>query len=673
MKKLYYKLPDPQKKAALEFVTRTRLNQIFILPHIAQEENPNPSPYNYQNGNVALLTGQELATYDQTVTDASAPSPSHPGRVAIHCHIFYVDLLDEFVQQIKEIPFEADLYVSVTDTEAKQQCQEKFQSIVQIKHLYVDIVPNIGRDIAPMFAHFGKALSQYDYIAHLQSKKSLHHQGISAGWREYLLNALFGSRANISRIFEQFIHNPKLGIVYPQPFISLSYLPLTWLGNQAEAQRLLGRMNLPMPHGYLYFPAGSMFWARTQALKPIFDLNLQLQDFPDEDAQKDGTLGHTLERLIGIVPDAQGYQTIVLKDTQFPAWNYFRFDQFYLHRSYQHYQRLINKKRFQVIVVDVFNTLLNTAFMQSTEAHIKAQVGAEHVLDVWSLNEDVHKLMHMAKEAGKKVVLIADSDCAQAQIEALLKRLGVKGWEQLFVEPADGSAKASGAIFQTVCQQQQVSTEQLLVFGDDEYLDVHLPYSQFNIKSFHILKGSHLAPTLSDYGRVSRYVTELDDVEAELTLGILIQHNFNQIAEFKAEQLSLYAPHPWYLGFNILGPAACVTHELAEQAPHLSVAELHQIHMDDSPELKRLKRAIRETLSYLQAQPNLKTYDISSNLRSGMLFYIGRVKAIRQVLPDFVSHYEVAQYILDGLSPILEHASRDQAPAATTATDHSQA
>ena len=43
-----------------------------------------------------------------------------------------------------------------------------------------------------------------------------------------------------------------------------------------------------------------MFWCKPDLLKPILDWNLDWQDFDEEGGQIDGTIAHSIERLIGL-------------------------------------------------------------------------------------------------------------------------------------------------------------------------------------------------------------------------------------------------------------------------------------------------------------------------------------------------------------------------------------
>jgi lipopolysaccharide biosynthesis protein len=59
------------------------------------------------------------------------------------------------------------------------------------------------------------------------------------------------------------------------------------------------------------FPIGTMFWMRSEALRPFVDLGLTWSDYPNEPAPNDGTVLHALERLFGVVPQIQGWRTAV--------------------------------------------------------------------------------------------------------------------------------------------------------------------------------------------------------------------------------------------------------------------------------------------------------------------------------------------------------------------------
>ena len=59
------------------------------------------------------------------------------------------------------------------------------------------------------------------------------------------------------------------------------------------------------------FPIGNMFWARTAALKPLFELNLKYEDYPEESLPSDGTILHALERITPFVVEKEGYTTML--------------------------------------------------------------------------------------------------------------------------------------------------------------------------------------------------------------------------------------------------------------------------------------------------------------------------------------------------------------------------
>jgi lipopolysaccharide biosynthesis protein len=60
--------------------------------------------------------------------------------------------------------------------------------------------------------------------------------------------------------------------------------------------------------GRLLFPAGGMFWVKTNAIRPILEFSWSYDMFPEENAQIDGAIQHGIERLIGELTRARGYR-----------------------------------------------------------------------------------------------------------------------------------------------------------------------------------------------------------------------------------------------------------------------------------------------------------------------------------------------------------------------------
>ncbi|HCH86749.1 MAG TPA: hypothetical protein DFL85_14720 [Lentisphaeria bacterium] len=165
----------------------------------------------------------------------------------------------------------------------------------------VETVPNRGRDLAPLIIRFGRRLLEYDFICHIHSKKSPHDRRLS-GWLGSTLDSLLGSPERVAGIRELLSRDGKF--VYPAPPADVTPDPATgWSCNYDEAERLLNRYTdldirqFPV----VDFPHGSMFWARSEALKRLLELPLSFDDFPEEPIPPDGTPAHGLERLLLIL------------------------------------------------------------------------------------------------------------------------------------------------------------------------------------------------------------------------------------------------------------------------------------------------------------------------------------------------------------------------------------
>ena len=60
----------------------------------------------------------------------------------------------------------------------------------------------------------------------------------------------------------------------------------------------------------LTFIAGTMFFARTDALAPLLNMAIEDADFEPEGGQVDGTLAHALERAVSISCKTKSYDLV---------------------------------------------------------------------------------------------------------------------------------------------------------------------------------------------------------------------------------------------------------------------------------------------------------------------------------------------------------------------------
>lgn len=533
---------------------------------------------------------------------------TQPGRIAVQCHIFYPDLIDEFVAQLSTMPFKFDVYISVTSKEAKQQCNLQFKKIKNIEDLDVRVVPNRGRDIAPVFAEFGSALKQYDFVCHIQSKKSLYNEGKTTGWREYLLNGLFGSESNVKRIFKAFNDDKKLGIIYPQVHHTLPYMAFTWLANKQQGSELCAKMGIACPEGYFNFPAGSMFWARVDALAPLFDMNLTWQDFPEEEGQTDGTTAHAIERLLGIVPQALNYGSLIIKDSENESTSTFRWDQQYYPRTLESIYQVISDPSKKIIAFDIFDTLLIRPLLHpdhtkqiiarqlSTEEASEylskrpaAEQSARHrvgrdisIDDIYnelqqhyqiehsvakklreleervelasvSARPDMLELFEFAKKTGKKIVIVSDMFLSLNTITHMLESNGYSGWDKIYLSSHEGKRKDTGELYELLLAEYGVSGNEVVMIGDNERSDIQLPNDRFNIHTIHLVRATDLALHTPEYTALAKQAYKLG-LNEELTFGTVIKKNLSQIGNFSPEKVKLFSSNPYQIGYNLAGP-----------------------------------------------------------------------------------------------------------------------
>ncbi len=272
---------------------------------------------NLAAGTVFTATGFENPEHVFTETVDVSQSPL---RIGIHVHLFHIDMADELVRYLQDFPTRFDLYVTVTDTAFAPAAQKLFGPALlpRIGLLKIVPVPNRGRDVAPWILTMRPWQGAYDLFCHVHTKASAHI-GFGDRWRRYLFDNLIRADA-AARVIDIFTRHPDLGCLFPGVYSRVrrvlihanTHANASLYGSEHEYNlitALLKRMDLEgeLRRSELFFSVGTMFWYRPQALRQLFSVPLELEEFEPEPIGVGGTLAHAVERLPGLVAVRNGY------------------------------------------------------------------------------------------------------------------------------------------------------------------------------------------------------------------------------------------------------------------------------------------------------------------------------------------------------------------------------
>lgn len=243
-----------------------------------------------------------ISTYP-AIDGKTMPSLSHDVHAALHIHAFYPDLLDDICRRIacnRTIP---DIFIS-TSQDGREECS----AILGRHNLHgiIKTAPNRGRDIGPMLTLFADELNGYEFIGHVHTKKSVGcDEAVIQKWYDCLMSNLLGTEQDdmMDRCLAYLCEHPECGLIFPDDPGTLG-----WTNNLPYAEKLLAKMNIPFTgRRHFVFPVGTMFWARSKALRKLFDLHLTWSDYPDEPLPYDGSMLHAVERILPFVAEDAGY------------------------------------------------------------------------------------------------------------------------------------------------------------------------------------------------------------------------------------------------------------------------------------------------------------------------------------------------------------------------------
>lgn len=531
------------------------------------------------------------------------------GKIAIHLHLFYIDLLDEFVDYFKNMPYAFDLYISVMNQSEEELIRKKTADILNVGQVVVRQVKNRGRDVSPLVSVFGQELLKYDYFCHVHSKKSLFTGNEQMDWRKHLMNHLFGSEYLLKSIFYWFENGEKIGMIYPETYFGMPYWGHTWLQNAGARDELFQRIGLTycQEEKYIDYPMGTMFWARTDALRQFFEAKIGVSEFPEEKGQTDGTIAHAFERCLVPVCRYNGYNTLIFDE---------RTGEFVYNRGKKNFEQYFAKsfsglkleaEQYDIISFDIFDTLVCRPVVRpddlfdlmelrlkdicgdipfrktrkdaeascrrknpsedcnlddiyrefgrisglpetvcSSAKDIEVETELEFIFPRREMVEFYHYVRNSLK---KKTVIITDMYLRRQDIDRILKKCGIEGYDELWLSSETNLRKDNGTLWDAYATQYK--GKQCLHIGDNEVADIQLSGDR-GIRNYHVMSARDLFEC-SNAGEVcslSHIQTPADSVAAGLVLKDLLENPF----VLNKTEFSLKIRDEEKFGYNILGP-----------------------------------------------------------------------------------------------------------------------
>ncbi|WP_394405101.1 rhamnan synthesis F family protein [Streptococcus sp. 20-1249] len=231
-------------------------------------------------------------------------------KIAVHLHVFYVDLLQEFLDAFDHFHFDYDLFIT-TDVSSKEA---EIQTILDINQQVarIFVTGNIGRDVLPMLK-LKEHLQDYDFVGHFHTKKSKEADfWAGESWRKELIDMLV---VPADMILANLINQNGLGMVIADIPTFFRYNKIVDAYNEHqiapamndlwEKMRLEKSIDFNHLHTFV-MSYGTYVWFKYDALKPLFELDLTDKDVPAEPLPQNSIL-HAIERLLIYIGWANQY------------------------------------------------------------------------------------------------------------------------------------------------------------------------------------------------------------------------------------------------------------------------------------------------------------------------------------------------------------------------------
>jgi FMN phosphatase YigB (HAD superfamily) len=570
---------------------------------------------------VFLEVGEQEQRYAQSIYNepsedrwgASNPIPllhAVRGRptIAVVVHVYYIDVFEEICEYLKNIPYHFNLLITTPIQAHVQEAKDIVQRSGLDATTFVKLSENKGRNFAPFLVEFPELIQQHELMLHLHTKKSLHNGPEAIAWRSHLCKSLVGNKYLVKSIIDSFVDS-NVGVLFPNTYSWLPYWAHHWLSNSHLIDAFYERLSIPYsrPLEYIDFPVGSMFWARTRALKPLLAARWSYDDFPAECGQNDGTVAHVIERSIVTVAKSQGYGFV---EVDYEAgcfrhnWSRKSLHQYARRTRGDLYGRI---RAADVVSFDIFDTLITRRILtpdslqqymgwllarcvpglddffavrkESEELarkrkHYKEDVNLDEIYAAFPITaswtpetiaqakqleldcekrsfvprHDLLEALRYARTLNKRIVAVSDTYFSRVFVEQLLASFGILDlFDDIYLSSERGTRKDRGDMWDLLFASEHLSSNRLLHIGDNEHSDAQLPGDR-RLETFHVMSPA----ALMAHSGIS--IPSKRCWFAEVALGLAASRHFNSpfLPDQRFRPLNLTTARDF--GYIVFGP-----------------------------------------------------------------------------------------------------------------------
>ncbi|MGN1275664.1 MAG: rhamnan synthesis F family protein [Floccifex sp.] len=243
-------------------------------------------------------------------------------KIAIVINLYYENYVERYLSYIYQIPKTIDVYVFSSSKAVIEKVNRQNNSNITV--LKKD---NRGRDISALLVGFYPYYDKYSYICFLHDKnnKTSRTREDTDNWIKNIWENLILSDNYIYSVVSMLTENENIGVaVPPEPFgeYVTAWYSSAWGNNFDNCMELARTLDLScdLDRNKSPLAISTAFWARTDAIKKIFEQQWTYADFPAEPMPNDGTISHAIERIWGYLAQDAGYDIATIMNYEYAVW-----------------------------------------------------------------------------------------------------------------------------------------------------------------------------------------------------------------------------------------------------------------------------------------------------------------------------------------------------------------